>query len=237
MTSADGATYLTYGGTVVDRECFAPTQCGEENNVCLTCNETSYLANNTCTPCPNDCRRCNGSLCLECATPFVLVDGGCVAAEHARLTDGRQAIHCDDGWVAAGTGCSACSARCQKCSETSCEICDGAFNNGTCVSPPGVEHATNNGGVSCMPGSFLTSNMCVSCDAFGGACQRCSPGSITIPQVLVSILYFVFGSRLFSIFYLPGILLLHEHSMPFCLQPKTHPFHIQGHSLGRPSGV
>ena len=156
--------------------CFAPTQCGEEeNNVCFTCNEASHLVNNTCTPCPNDCRRCNGPVCLECATPFVPVDCGFVEAEHARLTDGRQAVRCDDGWVASGTGCSACSARCQKSSETSCEICDGAFNNGTCVSPPGAELTTNNGMVSCHSGSSLTNNTCVSCDAFGGACQRCSP--------------------------------------------------------------
>ena len=61
--------------------------------------------------------------------------------------------------------------------------------------------------------------------------------TITIPQLLVSVLYPGFGSRRFSIFCLPAILLIREHSEPFRLQAKTHHFHIQGHSLGRPSFV
>ena len=135
----------------------------------------SNIANNTCTPCPDNCRRCNGSLCLECATPFVLVDGGCAEADHVRLTNGRQPVRCDDGWTTTATGCLGCPQGCRKCNETSCDICEGAFNNGRCVSPPGSELVTNNGVVSCQPGSYLKDDACVPCDVSGEECERCTP--------------------------------------------------------------
>ena len=61
------------------------------------------------------------------------------------------------------------------CNKTSCEICEEAFNDGTCISPPGAQLVANNGIVSCQPGSYLTDDACVPCDVFGEECQRCSP--------------------------------------------------------------
>ena len=49
-------------------------------------------------------------------------------------------------------------------------------------------------------------------------------GSLTIPQLLVQKPYLFFCSRWFSIFYLPDIRLVHEHSILFFIPAKTHTF-------------
>ena len=133
-------------------------------------------ANNSCTPCPINCRTCTfvsnttAPRCTECYTPKILNNGIC-------LDDCSTLETQVQSYTINGAACIPCSANCLDCavvsSNTSCTICGAGYilYQGQCISQ------CPNGFYPIQGSCNRCPQNCTSCSSNPNSCTACTNGT------------------------------------------------------------
>lgn len=154
------------------------------NNICQTCNVSSFMKDNYCVSCSVfgfNCLNCDSDRCTSC--DGLLENGRCYSCSeiHKNCTSCSELVckSCLDGYyLDQSKECEKCSLNnCLKCSSanqcTNCEE-DYALKDGKCEPKDHCSSGTNDNCYSCGASYYLDNGKCVKCPE---GCTECGSPS------------------------------------------------------------
>ncbi|EAR96182.2 REJ domain protein (macronuclear) [Tetrahymena thermophila SB210] len=187
------------------KNCISNCKSCNNNTSCTTCIDNYYVSGNTCSPCDNSCKYCQGpgvNQCIVCRQSgyFIQPDNNNTCVQSCDQNNGyyidklvnRQQWYCKKCLLSCktcsnGNSCSTCfdqnfldsSNQCQPC-HSSCQTCNGTQNTNCIICKSGLhmQLSTNLCVQQCDSNEFLNAlSQCQKCDNSCKTCDGSSPNN------------------------------------------------------------